>query len=166
MIRSVSSVTAILLFALVNITTLPKTVKAQDSNVECKKAVANAKSRLRKTVNSTSILSIREDKLDYRDAPVNRNREIGFYFDSLKDPRPQIEARVMNILKSPQLMKNISQDIISKCSSIGAVYFAGTVQAACPVYLGLMDNGTVQFFEWVEPGELNREIKWGENYCT
>jgi hypothetical protein len=34
MIRSVSSVTAILLFAFINITTLPQTVKAQDSNVE------------------------------------------------------------------------------------------------------------------------------------
>jgi len=34
MIRILSSVTAILLFTLVNITTLPTTVKAQDSNVE------------------------------------------------------------------------------------------------------------------------------------
>jgi hypothetical protein len=34
MFRSLSSGTAILLFALVNITTLPTTVKAQDSNVE------------------------------------------------------------------------------------------------------------------------------------
>ncbi|GCL36831.1 hypothetical protein SR1949_19370 [Sphaerospermopsis reniformis] len=51
MIRNISRVTAILLFTLVNITTLPTTVKAQGSNVDCKKAVANAKSRLRKIPN-------------------------------------------------------------------------------------------------------------------
>jgi hypothetical protein len=44
MIRSVSSVTAILLFALVNITTLPTTVKAQDSNVEKENFTVSLKS--------------------------------------------------------------------------------------------------------------------------
>ncbi len=39
MLRNVSSGTAILLFALVNVTTLPTTVKAQGLNVECKAAV-------------------------------------------------------------------------------------------------------------------------------
>jgi hypothetical protein len=51
MIRSLKSGTGILLFALVNIINLPTTVKAQGSNVECNKAVANAKSRLRKIPN-------------------------------------------------------------------------------------------------------------------
>ncbi len=161
-----SRLTAILIFCLVTTMALPKTSKAQDSNVECKKAVANAKSRLRKTVNSTSILSIREDKLDYPDAPTNRNREIGFYFDYFKDSRPQLKVGIENILNSPQLMKSMSQDIISKCSSISAVYFAGTFNAGCPLYFGLMPNGTVKLFKFVSPGELNREIKWGENYCT
>ena len=44
MIRSLSSATAILLFALVNITTLPQTVKAQDSNVEQENFTVSLKS--------------------------------------------------------------------------------------------------------------------------
>ncbi len=44
MIRSLSSATAILLFALVNITTLPQMVKAQDSNVEQENFTVSLKS--------------------------------------------------------------------------------------------------------------------------
>ncbi|WP_414575856.1 hypothetical protein [Anabaena sp. CCY 9402-a] len=140
-------------------------MKAQNSNGACKQVINNAKTRLQRSAKSSLVVSIKNAAHDYPDAPVNRKRVIVFYLDYFKDPRPQVRVGIQNILQSPQLIKSISQNIISKCASTGAVYFGSTFQAGCPVYLGLMRNGTIEIFEPIVPGELSREIKWGENYC-
>ncbi|MBD2138356.1 hypothetical protein H6F32_12300 [Anabaena sp. FACHB-1237] len=164
MIRNVSSGTAILLFALVNITTLPTTVKAQDSNVECKKAVANAKSRLRKIPNvlieNTYTKNLNEL---YSDFPKKRPLEYIFYLTGTKRKGNIVETGIKKLENSPQFMKNISQDIISKCGSVGAVTFGTVLAPGCGITFGLMPNGKIKAFEDVD---VNRPLKWGETFCT
>jgi hypothetical protein len=173
MIRSVSSVTAILLFALVNITTLPTTVKAQGSNVECKKAVANAKSRLRKIPN-VLIEQVFTKNLNefYSDFPQERPMKYIFYLNGTKRKvrilKPGVkdveivETGIKKVENSPQFMKNISQDIISKCNSISAVTFGSFLAPGCGITFGVMPNGKVKIFDPVDSG---RSLRWGESYC-
>jgi hypothetical protein len=166
MLRNVSSGTAILLFALVNVTTLPTTVKAQGSNVECKKAVANAKSRLQKIPN-VLIEDTYTKNLNqfYSDFPKERPIEYVFY---LTGPRRKgrfqesfvIQTGLNNVANSPQLMKNISQDIISKCSSFGAVNFG--VAPGCGFIFGVMPDGKLKMFEFVD----HDQRRWGETTCN
>jgi hypothetical protein len=139
-----SSVTAILLFALVNITTLPTTIKAQGSNVECKKAVANAKSRLRKIPNvlieDTYTKNLNEL---YSDFP--KGRRIGYVFyltPPIRNGRI-VGTGINQLANSPQFMKNISQNIISKCSSVSVVSFGSTEAPGCGISFGLMHDSTV-----------------------
>jgi hypothetical protein len=166
MYRQFNRLAIVLLLSFTGTTVLPIPVKAQSSDIGCRQAVANAKTRLQKSSNSTSVISITETEHHYSDSPAKRTRLIRFYFDYFKDPRPPVKVGIENILNSPQLMKNISQDIINKCSSIGIVSFSSTFQAGCPVDIGLMSNSRVQIFESLDPSEVNREPKWGENYCT
>ena len=49
--RKFSQLTAILVFGLVNIMALSTTVKAKDSEVDCRNAIASAKTRLQKIPN-------------------------------------------------------------------------------------------------------------------
>lgn len=164
MIRNVSSGTAILLFALVNITTLPTTVKAQDSNVECKKAVANAKSRLRKIPN-VLIENTYTKNLNqfYSDFPKKRPIEYIFYLTGPIRKGRIVETGIKKVENSEQFMKNISQDIISKCSSIGAVTFGSILAPGCGITFGLMSNGKLKGFEFVDP---EKRLRWGETSCT
>ena len=164
MIRSLSSVTAILLFALVNITTLPTTVKAQGSNVECSKAVANAKSRLRKIPNvlieNTYTRNLNQF---YSDFPKERPIAYIFYITGPTRKGLLVRTGINKIENSKQFMKNISQDIISKCSSIGAVTFGSILAPGCGFTFGLMPNGKLKIFEFVDPG---KRLRWGETHCT
>jgi hypothetical protein len=158
-----SSLTPILLFALVNITTLPTTVKAQDSNVECKKAVANAKSRLQKIPNvlieNTYTKNLNES---YSDFPQGRSREYIFYLTGHKRKGRTVETGIKKVENSTQLMKNISQDIISKCNSVGAVSFSSTLHPTCANTFGLMRDGQVKIFaDYVDDPNTNRALKWG-----
>lgn len=166
MLKNLSRVTAILLFALVNIITLPTTVKAQGSNVDCKKAVANAKSRLRKIPNvlieDTYTKNINQDQV-YSDFPKERPIEYIFYLTGPKRKGRIVETGIKKLGNSPQFMKNISQDIISKCGSVGAVTFGTVLAPGCGMTFGLMDDGTIKAFEDVD---VNRTLKWGETYCT
>ena len=163
MIRSLSSVTAILLFALVNITTLSTTVKAQDSIVECKKAVANAKNRLKKIPN-VLIKEVYRKKIDYSDAPNGRPIEYVFYLTPPIRNGRIVETGINQLANSPQFMKNISQNIISKCSSVSVVSFGSTEAPGCGISFGLMHDSTVKQFKYVDPGE--RPLQWGETSCT
>jgi hypothetical protein len=171
MIRSLSSVTAILLFALVNITTLPTTVKAQvpfySSNVECKKAVANAKSRLRKIPN-VLIEDTYTKNLNqvYSDFPKERPIEYIFYLTGPTRKGRIVETGIKKVANSKQFMKNISQDIISKCSSIGAVAFTSTIAPTCSIAFGLMRDKKVKLFDIVivDPNE-DTSLKWGQTFC-
>ena len=66
-------------------------------------------------------------------------------------------------------MKNISQDIISKCSSIGAVAFTSTISAlhpTCGIAFGLMRDKKVKLFDIVivDPNE-DISLKWGQTFC-
>jgi hypothetical protein len=160
MIRSLSSVTAILLFALVNITTLPTTVKAQGSNVECQKAVANAKSRLQK-IPDLLIEEVFTKNLNelYSDFPQGRPMKYIFYLTGHKRKvrilKPGVkeveilETGIKKVENSPQFMKNISQDIISKCNSISAVSFGSFLAPGCGITFGVMPNGKVKIFDSV-----------------
>ncbi len=165
MIRSLNSVTALLLFALVNITTLPTTVKAQGSNVECKKAVANAKSRLRKIPNvlieDTYTKNLNEL---YSDFPKERPIEYIFYLTGPIRKGRIVETGIKKVANSKQFMKNISQDIIYKCSSIGAVAFA--LHPTCSIGFGLMRDKKVKLFDivMIDPNQ-DTSLKWGQTFC-
>ncbi|MBD2138354.1 hypothetical protein H6F32_12290 [Anabaena sp. FACHB-1237] len=167
MIRSLSSGTAILLFTLVNIITLPTTVKAQDSNVECKKAVANAKSRLRKIPN-VLIENTYTKNLNqfYSDFPKERPMKYIFYLTGSTRKGRTVETGIKKVENSKQFMKNISQDIISKCSSIGAVAFTSTIAPTCSIAFGLMRDKKVKLFDIVivDPNE-DTSLKWGQTFC-
>ena len=167
MIRSLSSGTTILLFTLVNITALPTTVKAQDSNVECKKAVANAKSRLRKIAN-VLIEDTYTKNLNqlYSDFPKERPIKYIFYLTGPKRKGRIVETGINNVVNSPQFMKNISQDIISKCSSIGAVTFTSTIAPTCSIAFGLMRDKKVKLFDivMIDPNQ-DISLKWGQTFC-
>ncbi len=165
MIRSLNSVTALLLFALVNITTLSTTVKAQGSNVECKKAVANAKSRLRKIPN-VLIEDTYTKNLNqvYSDFPKERPIEYIFYLTGPKRKGRIVETGIKKVANSKQFMNNISQDIISKCSSIGAVAFTSTIAPTCSIAFGLMRDKKVKLFDIVIVDE-DTSLKWGQTFC-
>ena len=60
-------------------------------------------------------------------------------------------------------MKNISQDIISKCGSVGAVTFGTVLAPGCGIIFGLMPNGKIKAFEDVV--DVLRPLKWGETFC-
>lgn len=169
MLRSLRSGTAILLFALVNIISLPTTVKAQvpfySSNVDCKKAVANAKSRLRKIPN-VLIEGTYTKNLNqlYSDFPKKRPIEYIFYLTGPIRKGRIVETGIKKVENSKQFMKNISQDIISKCSSIGAVAFSST--PTCSIAFGLMRDKKVKLFDIVivDPNE-DTSLKWGQTFC-
>jgi hypothetical protein len=170
MLRNVSSGTAILLFALVNVTTLSTTVKAQGSNVECKKAVANAKSRLRKIPNvlieDTYTKNLNEL---YSDFPKERPTQYIFYLTGPRRKGLTVATGIKKVANSKQFMKNISQDIIYKCSSIGAVAFTSTISAlhpTCSIAFGLMRDKKVKLFDIViiDPNQ-DTSLKWGQTFC-
>ena len=171
MFRSLRSVTAILLFALVNIISLPTTVKAQvpfySSNVECNKAVANAKSRLRKIPN-VLIEDTYTKNLNqvYSDFPKERPIKYIFYLTGLTRKGRIVATGIKKVENSKQFMKNISQDIMSKCISIGAVTFSSTLHPTCGISFGLMRDKKVKLFDIVivDPNE-DTSIKWGQTFC-
>ncbi|MBD2131372.1 hypothetical protein H6F47_02590 [Sphaerospermopsis sp. FACHB-1094] len=165
MIRSLSSGTAILLFTLVNIISLPTTVKAQGSNVDCKKAVANAKSRLRKIPNVLIEETFTKNLNQvYSDFPKERPIEYIFYLTGPKRKGRIVETGIKKVENSEQFMKNISQDIISKCSSIGAVTFSSTLHPTCGIAFGLMRDKKVKLFDIVIVDE-DTSLKWGQTFC-
>jgi hypothetical protein len=161
-----SSLTPILLFALVNITTLPTTVKAQDSNVECKKAVANAKNRLQKVPNVlVEQVWTRNNKENYSDFPQGRPIEYIFYLTGSKHNGRMIEVGIKKVENSPQFLKFISQDIINKCNSVSSVSFGNVLSPGCGRIFGLMPDGTVNEFQDVDVSS-GRQLKWGESFCN
>jgi hypothetical protein len=164
--RKFSQLTAILVFALVNITTLPKTVKAQGSNVECKKAVANAKTRLQKIPNVlVEQVWTRNNKENYSDFPQGRPIEYIFYLTGPIRKGRTVENGIKKVENSKQFIKNISQDIISKCNSVSSVSFGNVLSPGCGRIFGLMPDGTVNEFQDVEVSS-GRQLKWGESFCN
>jgi hypothetical protein len=159
-----SRLTAILIFCLVTTMTLPKTSKAQDSNVECKKAVANAKTRLQ-TIPNVLIEQVwtRNNSDAYANLPQGRPIEYIFYLTGPKRKGNIVETGIKNLENSPQFMKNISQDIISKCGSVSAVTFGSVLAPGCGMTFGLMDDGKIKAFEDVD---VPRPLKWGETFCN
>jgi len=168
-----SQLTTILLFCLLNITTLPTTVKAQGSNVECQKTVANAKSRLQK-IPDLLIEEVFTKNINelYSDFPQGRPMKYIFYLTGPKRKvrilKPGVkeveilETGIKKVENSPQFMKNISQDIISKCNSISAVSFGSFLAPGCGITFGVMPNGKVKIFDSVDSG---RSLRWGESSC-
>lgn len=162
--KKISILTAIVGFSFINIITLPQTVKAQDSDVECRKAVNNAKSRLQNIPN-VLIEDVYTKEISNADAPTGRPTEYIFYLTPPIRNGRKVETGINNLANSPQLMKNLSQNIISKCSSVSLVSFGTTEAPGCGISFGLMQDGTVKQFEYVDPFDA-RPLKWGETTCT
>lgn len=162
--RKISHLTTILAVGLVNIISLPTTVNAQDGNIECRKAIANAKTRLQ-TIPNVLIEQVwtRNNSDAYANLPQGRPIEYIFYLTGTKRKGNIVETGIKNLENSPQFMKNISQDIISKCGSVSAVTFGSVLAPGCGMTFGLMDDGTIKAFEDVD---VPRPLKWGETFCT
>ncbi|MBU7585762.1 MAG: hypothetical protein KAF91_23260 [Nostoc sp. TH1S01] len=162
--KKFSRLTAIVIFGLVNIITLPIDVKAQDSNVKCRKAVANAKNRLQEIPNIL-IKEVYTKEISDSDAPIGRPTEYIFYLTPPIRNGRKVETGINSLANSPQLMRNLSQDIINKCSSVSLVSFGTTEAPGCGISFGLMHDGTVKQFDYVDPSDA-RPLKWGETTCT
>ncbi|MTJ29108.1 hypothetical protein [Aphanizomenon sp. UHCC 0183] len=146
---------------------LQTTVKAKDTDVECKKAVANATSRLQKIPNVLIYQAYTKNLNEYySDFPQGRPIEYVFYLTGPERKGRAVETGIKKVENSKQFMKNISQDIISKCSSIGAVVFTSTFAPSCSIAFGLMRDGKFKAFDTViiDPNQ-DTSLKWGQTFC-
>jgi hypothetical protein len=162
-----SRLTVILVFGLVNIMTLPTTVNAQDSDIGCRKAVANAKARLQKIPNVLIYQAFTENLQErYSNSPAERPIQYIFYLTGPERNGRTVETGIKKVENSKQFLKNISEDIILKCSSVGAVAFTSTLAPTCSITFGLMRDGKVKIFDTVitDPNE-DTFLKWGETFC-
>ncbi len=161
MLKNISHVTAILLFGLVNMFLLPTQSNAQSlNNVQCRKAITNAENRLRKI--PYVLIENSYTKTFESNFPQGRPLEYIFYLTAPIRNGVWVEYGIMNLQNSVQLMTHISQDIISNCESISAVTFGSIFAPACGITFGLMADGKVIAFEWVD---IDKPAKWGESYC-
>ena len=164
--RKFSQLTAILVFGLVNIMALSTTVKAKDSEVDCRNAIANAKNRLQKIPNVlVEQVWTRNNKENYSDFPQGRPIEYIFYLTGSKHNGRMIEVGIKKVENSPQFLKFISQDIINKCNSVSSVSFGNVLSPGCGRIFGLMPDGTVNEFQDVDVSS-GRQLKWGESFCN
>ncbi|KHG39280.1 hypothetical protein OA07_24535 [Aphanizomenon flos-aquae 2012/KM1/D3] len=102
----------------------------------------------------------------YSDFPQGRPIEYVFYLTGLERKGRAVETGIKKVENSEQLMKNISQHIIFKCNSVGAVAFTSTIAATCSIGFGLMRDNKVQLFDvvMIDPNE-DTSLKWGQTFC-
>lgn len=133
-------------------------VKAQNlAKVEdCTATITAAQNNLKNGRNLE--LAIRREDIsnDYPDHPENRNYNYLFLMEG---------AATDSIMNSPQLMKKIAKKIIDNCGSVGSVTFALNY-SGWKYSIGLLPNGTIDFFECLEPDDNDNKINWGQEYCS
>ncbi|GCL36829.1 hypothetical protein SR1949_19350 [Sphaerospermopsis reniformis] len=115
MLRSLRSVTAILLFALVNITTLPTTVKAQDSNVEKENFTVSLKScdRSGKIIKCHLLLTSKK-KFDIRVYGRSGNYPTSRIFDSFGNEYNAASVKIGNTENADWVDKQLLEGIPTK----------------------------------------------------
>jgi hypothetical protein len=100
----------------------------------------------------------------YSDFPKERPIEYIFYLTGPIRKGRTVENGIKKVENSEQFMKNISQDIISKCNSVGAVTFSSTLHPTCGIAFGLMRDKKVKLFDIVIVDE-DTSLKWGQTFC-
>lgn len=90
----------------------------------------------------------------YPDHPVNRPYRYVFTMQGSAN---------RSILSSPKFMKSIATNIINQCNSISLVTF-GLYASDVDSSIGLMPNGSVNFFDCLEAG-TGRGVTWGQAIC-
>lgn len=118
------------------------TIAAAQNHIETGRSVSV-------TVRSTDISK------NYPDHPTKRPYNYQFALEG---------AASESIMNSPKFMKSIAMKIINNCDSVGSVTFAVN-HTGWGYSIGLI-QGKLDFFECLEPDESNRELTWGQEYCS
>lgn len=139
-----------------NISILPSPIQAQEvENRDCTATIAAAQNQI-ETGRSVGV-TVRSTKISetYSDYPTERPYNNVFLLEG---------AAAESIMNSPNFMKSIATKMINNCSSVGSVTFAVNY-TGWSYSIGLIE-GRLDFFECLEHDGSNRELTWGQEYCS
>jgi hypothetical protein len=138
-----------------NIFTYDSVIAVTANSAECNQAIAQTKSQLSKIKKLNLISSQSKDISNlYKDFPAGKNIEQRFVFTG---------KAAANVLNSPKMLGSMSNNIIKKCNSTGAVFF-GIDRSDNSLIYGLVNNQITQF-ECLSAG-IGAKPKWGQLVCS
>ncbi|WP_414541708.1 hypothetical protein [Nostoc sp. CCY0012] len=146
----------------------PQNPALSQTEVEaCKAAISNAKNRIQQVPYVVIQQNWTRDNSErYLNLPPGRNIEYIFHLGGYRRNGRELITGIQTIGNSPQFMKSISQEIITKCSSVNSVSFGSTFAPGCGITWGIMNDGTIKEFTMVDDWEVRSpKLKWGESVC-
>jgi hypothetical protein len=127
--------------------------KAKSEN-DCAGTIVNAQSVIETGRDVQVVIRSQDISKSYPDFPKNRPYA---YIFSMQG------SATHSIMSSPKFMDIIATRIIKNCKSVSLVSFAYDNSDNFET-LGLMKDGTVKYFECLDPGQ-NAKISWGYIIC-
>jgi hypothetical protein len=124
------------------------------SDNDCAGTIAIAQTAIEKGRNVQVVIRSNDISKDYPDHPKNRLYQYSFSMQG---------AATNTIMSSPKFLEIIATRIIRNCNSVALVSF-GFDNSDHFETLGLMKDGTVKYFECLDPGQ-NAKISWGYIIC-
>lgn len=128
---------------------------------QCTQAVSTAKFKLQK-INQLQLISIKKIKATqsaYINYPINRPFIYSIIMNGLGGE---------NMMKSPKMMQEISNSIITYCPSVSAVVF-GIDQTDWGQMVGIVNNEKIEEFKCVDldprKRTANAKLQWGTRIC-
>ncbi len=163
-LRGLRFTNSLLLTIAIATLTLPlaSPASSQQPTRTCAQAKSAAQRRLTTIRNLTLRTETRNFSSSYPDYPAGRPSG---YVLIMKG------QAVDSVLRSRQFMTAIATDIITACDTISVVTF-GRDGSGEFVNLGLLSNGTIDFFKCAEDFGINPEpgsegrLRWGLSYCS
>lgn len=139
-----------------NISILPSPIQAQEvENRDCTATIAAAQNQIETGRSVTVTIRSSDISKRYPDHPTNRPYRYVVLLEG---------AAAESIMNSPNFMKSIATKMINNCSSVGSVTFAVNY-TGWSYSIGLIE-GRLDFFECLEHDGSNRELTWGQEYCS
>lgn len=122
----------------------------------CQTALIAARDRMKgsdRYINRTVTDDISKTRSDY---PKGRFQSYGFSLGG---------SRAVDLMNSPKLLTDITQNIIQKCTTVSMVEFGLDATDFNRVY-GILSNGSIGEFKCIDHDERNtQKLPWGVSVC-
>jgi hypothetical protein len=134
---------------------LPSPVRSEEAGESCQVATRTARERIEQGRSITVMTYTLDHSETYPNHPNNRPLIVQIVVDG---------SAASSVMKSPVFQKAISSSIIKSCGSVGGVIF-GKARTDWYLTLGLMPNGTIEYFECLNPNPERNKLSWGQQVC-
>lgn len=134
---------------------LPPPARSQETTQPCEVGILNAKKRIQQGRDIFVITGIEDGTKRYPDHPNGRPIIILLEVDG---------NAAEEVMASPVFQKAIASEIIKSCNSVGAVTFI-RYQTHWVSTVGLMKDGSIQYFECIEYDPEGGSPSWGQERC-